>query len=55
MTANAADLVSRWDDMSVEAKHAVLASLIDHIEITPGVPGSHFVDIEARVHVHWLA
>ena len=28
-------------------------SFLDRIECTPGVRGSHFVDIEARVHVHW--
>lgn len=54
VTANAAELADQWDSLTVEAKHAVLASLIDRIEITPGVRGSHHVDIESRVHVRWI-
>lgn len=55
VTANAADLVERWDGMTTEAKHAVIASLVDRVEILPGVRGSHHVDVESRVRVHWIA
>jgi len=53
-TADVPGLVARWPDLPHERRRAVIATLIDSIEIGPALRGRNYFDAD-RVTVRWKA
>jgi hypothetical protein len=49
-----ADLPGRWEDLTFDQRRAVLAAVVERVEIQPATRGRHFFD-PARLHVVWRA
>ena len=52
LVGNGDELRRSWTDLNLSRQHAIVAAVVDHIDIAPGTPGVTALD-PARVSVTW--
>jgi hypothetical protein len=52
LVGNGDQLRGSWETLNLSRQHAIVAALVDHINIGPGTPGTRGLD-PSRVSVVW--